>query len=90
MVSAEFADQAPVPPPAYHRALAGALQLDALTLVTRLHLLPLCALAVRLAAAVSATPACGAWRRAPRLLRGVAAAARAVAHALAPVLSRDA
>ena len=42
MVSAVIADQAPVPPPAYHRALAGAVRLDALTLVTRLHLCAVC------------------------------------------------
>src|SRR5437588_10028314 len=45
-------EQAPVPPPAYHRAQARrgpALHIDALTLVTTLHLLTLCRLAVRLA-----------------------------------------
>ncbi len=45
-------EQAPVPPPAYHRAQAKlglALHIDALTLVTTLHLLTLCRLAVRLA-----------------------------------------
>src|SRR6266568_7618488 len=45
-------EQAPVPPPAYHRAqarLGPALHIDALTLVTTLHLLTLCRLAVRLA-----------------------------------------
>src|SRR5437762_12370837 len=45
-------EQAPVPPPAYHRVqarLGPALHLDALTLVTTLHLLTLCRLAVRLA-----------------------------------------
>src|SRR5947209_17314328 len=44
--------QAPVPPPSYQRAqaqLSRALHLDALTLVTTLHLLALCRLAVRLA-----------------------------------------
>ena len=44
--------QAPVPPPAYHRAqarLGTALHIDALTLVRTLHLLTLCGLAVRLA-----------------------------------------
>src|SRR5215469_10923885 len=44
--------RAPVPPPAYHRAEAHrptALHLDALTLVTRLHLLALCRLTVRYA-----------------------------------------
>jgi transposase len=45
-------DQAPVPPPSYQRAqarLSRALHIDALTLVTTLHLLALCRLAVRLA-----------------------------------------
>jgi len=45
-------EQAPVPPPAYRRAQARlglALHIDALTLVTTLHLLTLCRLAVRLA-----------------------------------------
>src|SRR5437588_2156708 len=45
-------EQAAVPPPAYHRAqarLGPALHLDALTLVTTLHLLARCHLAVRLA-----------------------------------------
>src|ERR1700730_17640534 len=44
--------QAPVPPPAYHRAqarLGPALHIDALTLVNSLHLLALCRLSVRLA-----------------------------------------
>src|SRR5712692_7837865 len=44
--------QAPVPPPSYHRAQARhqrALHIDALTLVTSLHLLALCRLAVHLA-----------------------------------------
>lgn len=44
--------QAPIPPPAYHRAqakLGPALHIDALTLVNTLHLLTLCQLAVRLA-----------------------------------------
>jgi hypothetical protein len=45
-------EAAPVAPPAYHRAqdqLGPALHIDALTLVTTLHLLVLCRLAVRLA-----------------------------------------
>src|SRR5437016_6123390 len=45
-------EQAPVAPPAYQRAQARlnrALHIDALTLVTTLHLLALCRLAVRLA-----------------------------------------
>jgi hypothetical protein len=44
--------QAPIPPPAYHRAEAKqgpALHIDAVTLVQRLHVLALCRLAVRLA-----------------------------------------
>src|SRR5512136_1922165 len=45
-------EQPPVPPPAYHRAqrrLSASLHIDALTLVTTLHLLALCRLAVRVA-----------------------------------------
>src|SRR5947209_18980099 len=45
-------EQAPVPPPAYHRAqarLGPALSIDALRLVRRLHLLALWHLAVQLA-----------------------------------------
>src|SRR5881398_1489766 len=45
-------EQAPIPPPSYQRAqarLGPALHINALTLVTTLHLLPLCRLAVRLA-----------------------------------------
>src|SRR5207237_222735 len=55
-------EQAPVPPPSYQRAqarLSRALHIDALTLVTTLHVLALCRLAVRLA-----------HRRCPAPLRG--------------------
>jgi len=57
-------EQTPVPPPCYQRAqarLSRALHIDALTLVTTLHLLALCRLAVRLA-----------HRRCPPPLRGLA------------------
>src|SRR5258708_4956445 len=49
MAPAPCAHPAPVPPPSYHRTVASALHLDALTLVTRLQLLALCRLAVQLA-----------------------------------------
>ena len=52
MVPALINEQAPVPPPAYHRAqaqLGPVLHIDALALVQTLHLLALCRLAVRLA-----------------------------------------
>src|SRR5436853_4617336 len=52
MMPLAVTEQAPVPPPAYHRAqarLGRALHIDALTLVTTLHLLSLCRLAVCLA-----------------------------------------
>ena len=52
MMPTVLPEQAPVPPPAYHRAqarLGPALHIDALTLVRTLHLLALCRLAVRLA-----------------------------------------
>src|SRR5262249_25464001 len=42
-------DQVPVPPPSYHHTPAGALHLDALTLLTRPRLLALCQCAVHLA-----------------------------------------
>jgi len=52
MVPATCSSTAPVPPPSYHRALARrptALHVTALALVTTLHLLDLCRLAVRVA-----------------------------------------
>ena len=52
MIPVSCSSTVPIPPPAYRRAQAKArpaLHLDALTLVTRLHLLALCRLAVRLA-----------------------------------------
>src|SRR5215813_7539996 len=52
MIPQMIDEAAPVPPPAYHRVqarLGPALHIDALTLVTTLHLLTLCRLAVRLA-----------------------------------------
>jgi hypothetical protein len=45
-------EQAPIPPPAYYRAqarLGRALHIDVLSLVSILHLLTLCRVAVRLA-----------------------------------------
>jgi hypothetical protein len=69
MAPALCGDQAPVPPPSYHRSPAGALHLDTLTLVTRLRLLPLCHLAVHLAQQ-SCPPALPAGRGgAPRVYR---------------------
>ena len=49
MAPALYTNQAEVPPPPYHRTMATALHLDALTLVTRLHLLEVCRVAVQLA-----------------------------------------
>ena len=57
MVPATCMRTAPVPPPAYHRArkrVGSALHIDAPTLVTRLYLLALCRVSVRLA-----------WRQCP-------------------------
>jgi hypothetical protein len=42
-------NQVPVPPPSYHQTMATALHLDTLTLVTRLHLLAVCGVALQLA-----------------------------------------
>ena len=62
-----YNEQAPVPPPSYHRRevqaqarRARALHLNALTLIETLHLLALCRLAVQLAH----------WRCAPPLAKG--------------------
>lgn len=52
MIPTIVKEQAPVPPPCYQRAqarLKPALHIDALTLITTLHLLTLCRLAVRVA-----------------------------------------
>src|SRR5260221_170335 len=49
MASPLCPDRAPIPPPSSHRTMATALHLDALTLVTRLHLLEMCRAAVQLA-----------------------------------------
>jgi hypothetical protein len=49
MASPLCTNQAAVPPPSCHRTTATALHLDALTLVTRLHLLEMCRAAVQLA-----------------------------------------
>ena len=52
MMPLVLTNQAPVPPPAYHRMqgrLGSNIHIDALTLVTTLHLLTLCPLAVRVA-----------------------------------------
>src|SRR3954451_10293475 len=52
MMPTRVTEQAPVPPPSYQRAqarLRRALHIDALTLLTTLHVLALCRLAVRLA-----------------------------------------
>lgn len=63
--------RASVPPPAYHRErrrLSPALHIDTLTLVTRLHLLALCRLAVQLAPWCAPTLPAGPGGR-PRLYR---------------------
>ena len=43
------ADRHPIPPPSYTKSLARSLHLDALLIVERLYLLPLCQVAVTLA-----------------------------------------
>jgi hypothetical protein len=69
MAPAVCADQAPIPPPSYHRSLAGALHLDALTLVRRLQLLALCELAVQLAQQQCPPPLPAGPGGAPRIYR---------------------
>jgi hypothetical protein len=88
MAPALYTDQAPVPPPAYHRTMATALHLDALALVTRLHLLEVCRVAVQVAQQQCPPPLPGgAWWSTAGVRRGLSVAAGAVADALAPVLS---
>jgi hypothetical protein len=62
-------DQAPIPPPSYHRTVASALHLDALTLVSRLELLALCRLAVQLAQRQCSPPLRAGPGGAPRVYR---------------------
>src|SRR5947209_6550152 len=72
MMPTVLAEQAPVPPPAYHRAqarLGPTLHIDALTLVRTLHLLTLCRLAVRLAHRRCPPPLPAGPGGAPRLYR---------------------
>jgi hypothetical protein len=92
MVPTPCSRTSPVPPPAYHRMRAKvgrALHLDALTLVTCLHLLTLCRLAVRLAPLPTPGPS-GSRRAAADLRRGVPVAACPAAHPVAPVISGSA
>ena len=70
MMPSVVPEQAPVPPPAYHRAqarLGAALHIDALTLVHTLHLLALCRLAVRLTHRRCAPPVPAGPGGAPRI-----------------------
>src|SRR5262249_4171068 len=56
-------------PPAYHRSLAHALHLDALSLIRRLHLLDLCTLAVQVAQQRCPPPLPAGLAGAPRVYR---------------------
>jgi hypothetical protein len=67
MVPVEYKDQAPLSPLGYHRKLAQALQLDALTLVRRLHMLDLCCLVVWLARRQCPPPLPAGPRGSPRV-----------------------
>jgi Transposase DDE domain len=70
MMPTVVAEQAPIPPPAYHRAqarLGSALHIDALTLVRMLYPLALCRLAVRLAHRRCAPPLPAGPGGAPRI-----------------------
>jgi hypothetical protein len=69
MVPAAYSDQAPVPPPSYHRRMTTALHLDALRLVSQLHLLALCRVAVCLAHQQCPPPLPAGPGGAPRVYR---------------------
>jgi hypothetical protein len=90
MTPALVTDQGPIPPPSYHRTLATALHLDALTLVTRLHLLALCAVAVQIAQRRCPPPLPAGPGGAPRLYREESLLLIAVLRTRLPlVLSRS-
>ena len=84
MAPALCTNQAAVPPPSYHRTAATALHLDALTLVTRLHLLEVCRVAVQVAQQQCPPPLPAG------LARGIPVAAGPAADTLASVPSGDA
>jgi hypothetical protein len=67
MAPTRWPDQAPLPLPGYQRILASALRLDALTLVTPLHLLSVCRVAVHLAHQQGPPPLRAGPGGAPRL-----------------------
>jgi transposase len=67
MAPALCTNQAPVPPPSSHRMTATALHLDALMLVTRLHLLEVCRVAVQLAQQQCPPPLAAGPGGAPRV-----------------------
>src|SRR5258706_8806637 len=69
MAPARCTPQTPVPPPAYHRSMATALHLDALTLVDRLQLLEVCRMAVQLAQRRCPPPLPAGPGGAPRIYR---------------------
>jgi len=84
-------NQAPVPPTSYHRTMATALHLDALTLVTRLQLLEVCRVAVKLAHQQCPPPpaAGGTAGGAPRVYTGASLLLLALLRTRLPlVLSR--
>lgn len=83
-------DQAPIPPPSYHRPLATSLHLDALMLVTRLHLLTLCRVAVQMAQRRCPPPMPAGPGGAPRIYREESLLLIALLRTrLPPVLSRS-
>jgi hypothetical protein len=69
MATSPFANEAPVPLPSYHRAVAAALHVDALTLITRLQLLEICRVAVQLAQRQYPPPLPAGPGGAPRVYR---------------------
>jgi hypothetical protein len=90
-------EQAPIPPPSYHRRevqaqaqRARALHINALTLIGTLHLLALCRLAVQLAHRRCPPPLPkGAGGRPPDLSRRVVAADRLAQNPLATLPTWD-
>jgi hypothetical protein len=80
------AHPAPVPPPSYHRILAAALHLDALTLVICLQLLEVCRAALQLAQRHCPPPLPAGPGGAPRVYTEETLLLLALLHTLWPLM----
>ena len=82
MAPAVCADRAPIPPPSNHRTLATARQVDALPLLTRVHLVEVCRVAGQLAQRQGPPPLPAGPGGAPRVDAAAALVLRALLRTL--------